>query len=356
VHDLACVVHLHSLHSDGTGTVPQIARAARRARADVVLLTDHDTLAARRLGEEGWYRGRRRCVDGMRGDVLLLAGTEVSPRRRNHYLAFGLDEPIDHAGLDGCAICRAVRDAGGFGFAAHPFSQGSRRFRDRAPGMPFDGLDCDALHGVELWSFVNDTGEAVTSLVEMLRFVAAPAWALDHPPQRNLRAWGELCRERRVVAIGGLDAHQFGKRIGPFVPLRVMGYQRSFRFIRTHVLCEEAPTGELEHDREQVYAALRRGRCYIAVDSIAPARGFRFEADDLPMGAEGPVARRTLRAHVPRPARLRLLRDGVELASAAGGSLEYEVDEPGVYRVEAYRHARGRERTWILSNPIYLRG
>ena len=29
--------------------------------------------------------------------------------------------------------------------------------------------------------------------------------------------------------------------------------------------------------------------------------------------------------------------------------------EPGVYRVEAYRDAHGRERTWILSNPIYLR-
>jgi hypothetical protein len=336
--------------------VPEIARAARRARADVVLLTDHDTLAARRRGEEGWYRGRRRCADGERGDVLLLAGAEVSPRRRNHYLAFGIDDPIDHRGLDASAICRAVRDAGGFGFAAHPFSQGSRRFRDRAPGMPFEALDCEALHGLELWSFVNDTGEAVTSLLEMLRFVAAPAWALDHPPERNLRVWDELCRERRVVAIGGLDAHQFGKRIGPFVPLRVMGYRRSFRFIRTHVLCENVLTGQLEHDRAEVYGPLREGRCYVAVDAVAPARGFRLEADDVTMGGEAPAGRRTLRARVPLPARLRLLRDGVELAAADGESLEHEVEGPGVYRVEAYRRAKGRERTWILSNPIYLRG
>ena len=33
-----------------------------------------------------------------------------------------------------------------------------------------------------------------------------------------MRRWDELCRERRVVAIGGLDAHQFGKRIGPWCP------------------------------------------------------------------------------------------------------------------------------------------
>ena len=51
--------------------MPEIARAAARAKADVVLLTDHDTLEAKRRGEEGWY-----------GDVLLLAGEEVSPLGR----------------------------------------------------------------------------------------------------------------------------------------------------------------------------------------------------------------------------------------------------------------------------------
>ena len=66
--DVACVVHLHSVHSDGTGTVAQIAAAARRAGVDVVLLTDHDTLEARRRGEEGWH-----------GPVLVCVGSEVSP-------------------------------------------------------------------------------------------------------------------------------------------------------------------------------------------------------------------------------------------------------------------------------------
>jgi hypothetical protein len=344
MHDLACVVHLHSLYSDGTGTVPEIARAARRAGADVVLLTDHDTLEAKRRGEEGWY-----------GKVLLLVGEEVSPARRNHYLAFGLDEEIDHNGLDAAGICRAVTAAGGFGFAAHPWSAGSARFKRAGDGMPFDGLDAEDLQGVELWSFVNDTAEAVTSIPELLGFVLAPGRALQHPPARNIRAWEELCRERRVVALGGLDAHQFGKRVGPVVPLRIMAYRRSFRFIRTHVLCERAPTGELEHDRELVYGALREGRCYIAVDSIAPARGFRFEAGDVPMGGEAPAGRRTVQIRVPLAARLRLLRDGVQIAGAEGALLDVEIEGPGVYRAEALRRSKGRERTWILSNPIYLR-
>lgn len=345
MHDLACVVHLHSLYSDGTGTVPEIARAARRAKADVVLLTDHDSLEAKRRGEEGWYGD----------DVLVLVGTEVSPPRRNHYLAFGIDAEVDHSRLDAAGICAAVRDAGGFGFAAHPFSRGSERFKRAGTGMPFDGLDCEALDGIELWSFVNDTGEALASVRDLLRFVLAPGRALDHPPERNMRAWDELCRERRVVALGGLDAHQFGQRVGRFVPLRVMGYARSFRYLRTHVLCSDALSGDLERDREQVYDALRAGRCYIAADAVAPARGFRFEADDVQMGQETPAGRRTLRAHTPLSARLRLLRDGRELASSEGTSLEQVVEEPGVYRVEARCRAKGRERTWIVSNPIYLR-
>jgi hypothetical protein len=347
MHDLSCVVHLHSVHSDGTGTVPEIARAARRSRADVVLLTDHDSLEAKRRGEEGWYGD----------DVLVLVGTEVSPARSNHYLAFGIEQEIDHAGLDGAGICAAVRAAGGFGFAAHPFSKGSERFKRTGSGMPFDAgaLRSEALDGIELWSFVNDTGEAFRGIPDVVRFVFAPGRALDHPPLGNLREWDALGQDRRLVGLGGLDAHQFGKRMGRFVPIRVMSYRRSFRHIRTHVLCSEPPTGELAHDRGVVYEALRSGRCYIAVHAVAPARGFRFEAEDLTMGQEGPAGRRTLRARTPLPARLRLLRDGRPISAAEGTSLDHPVEEPGVYRIEARRQAKGRERTWIVSNPIYLR-
>jgi hypothetical protein len=74
------------------------------------------------------------------------------------------------------------------------------------------------------------------------------------------------------------------------------------------------------------------------------------------MGGEAPAGPRTLRAQVPRDASLRLLRDGAEIAAVEGRVLEQRVEEPGVYRVEALRRRHGRERTWIMSNPIYLRG
>ena len=102
--DLACVVHLHTTHSDGTGTVADVVRAAQCNALDVVLLTDHDTLAGK--VDEGWH-----------DDVLLLVGEEVSPRHRDHTLVFGVDEVLDHRDRP---IAEVVRDAP-LAFAAHPF-------------------------------------------------------------------------------------------------------------------------------------------------------------------------------------------------------------------------------------------
>jgi hypothetical protein len=350
LHDLAGVIHVHSLYSDGTGTVAEIARAAAANGLDYVLLTDHDTLEARERGEEGWY-----------GSVLVLVGEEVSPLRENHYLAFGLDRPIDHHELGPAEIVARVNEAGGFGFLSHPFSKGSERFRRGAGGMPWRELEVAGYTGVELWSFVTDTGERLRGIPDLLRFIATPGRFVDHPPRANLEAWDRLCAARPCVALGGVDAHQLGIRIGNRVPLRLMAYKRSFRYLHTHVLVEQPLERALEPDREAVYSALRAGRVYIAMDSVAPARGFRFWAEGpqpLSMGDEAPAGEtgRTLQVRVPRPARLRLLRDGEEVAVAEqGAGLEHAVDGPGVYRVEAFLRSHGRERTWIISNPIYLR-
>lgn len=338
-YDLTCVIHVHSTHSDGSGTVPQIARAAERAGVDVVLLTDHDTLEAKRRGEERWY-----------GRALVLVGEEVSPTDRDHFLAFGIDQEISRR-LSGPEICEAVRTAGGFGFGAHPFSRGNERFR--RPGIPFGDPGC--LDGVELWSFLNDTGERLAGVRDIARMVWFPQRIIGAPPEDNLRQWDRLTQERRVVAVGGLDAHQFGIRVAGRVPLRLMGYKRTFQQLHTHVLTEEPLTRELKRDRALVFDALREGRCYIANDRVAPARGFGFWADGdgtVPMGAEASgETRLTLHARTPLRAAIRLLLNGRPVAAADAAELEHEASEPGVYRVEA----RLRDRPWIYSNPIYLR-
>jgi predicted metal-dependent phosphoesterase TrpH len=339
--DLACVVHCHSTHSDGTGTVPEIAAGAARAGVDVVLLTDHDTLEAKRRGEERWH-----------GEVLVCVGEEVSPTGGNHYLVFGLDEVLDRR-LAPAALHAAVRAGGGLGFLAHPFSRGSERFNRE--GMPWVDLEGDYT-GIELWNWVTDAAEGMRSIRDAARFVAAPGRVVVAPPAASLAAWDRLAARRPVVAIGGIDAHQVGVRVAGRVPLRLMSYERSFRHLRTHVLLDAPVSGEAAGDVAAVYAALRAGRCYLAVDSIAPGRGFSFGAEEVSMGAQATLeAGRELLARVPRPASLTLVHDGLPVARARGTELRHRAQQPGVWRVEASLHQLGRERTWIISNPLYLR-
>ena len=147
-------------------------------------------------------------------------------------------------------------------------------------------------------------------------FVAAPGRVLDHPPERNMRRWDELCRERRVVGDRRPRCAPVRQAGRPVVPVRRDGLppQLSDTSGRTSSAASRR-RASWSSDRELVFDALRAGRCYIGVDSVAPASGFRFEADDVPMGGEAPAGRRTLRMRTPLAARLRLLRDGAEIAS-----------------------------------------
>ena len=185
--------------------------------------------------------------------------------------------------------------------------------------------------GMELWSLITE--------------------AIDCPPARNLGEWDRRCMRDRVVAIGGVRAGG--------TALKALRDARSFRRLRTHVLCERAPTGELETDRQLVLAALREGRCYIGRDSLASTRGFRYYAEGpggyLSMGDESTAGDWTLHVRAPLKARMRLIRDGREIHATTASSLDVLADGPGVYRVEVEFEALGKVRTWIVSNPICLR-
>jgi len=346
LRDLACVIHVHSTFSDGTASVEELCESARATGRDVVLLTDHDTLGARRAGLEGWH-----------GSVLLGVGVEISSRG-GHYLAFGVDRELPRKRLDESEIPAAVRAQGGVGFAAHPFSAGAQMSHRLGRPHGWAALEDDGLAGIELWSLMTDAAEAWRTPWQAIAYVRDPERFLDGPPAHHLSAWDRLCAVRRVVAIGGLDAHQHGRRIGRRL-ISPMRNERYFGLLSTYVLCRRPPSGDGDADLDEVYASLREGCCFLSVDAIAPGRGFRYWAEgsgDLALlGEQRPAGVWTLRAALPRRARVTLLRDGTAIADASTAAFEHTVDMPGAYRVEARLPFRGRERLWLLSNPIYLR-
>ncbi|MBX5442741.1 MAG: CehA/McbA family metallohydrolase [Solirubrobacteraceae bacterium] len=343
--ELTCIVHVHSVYSDGTGTVAEIAAAAARTGADVVVVTDHDDTRA--AAEAGWRDG-----------VLVAAGHEISPGHGSHTLALGVPRPVRHRGRPLAAVLDEVHAAGGLAFAAHPFSRGGWLLGRAGRAAPFGDLRL-GVDGIELWSLVTDTLEHLHSPWRLLRFARDPDAVLADPPAANLAAWDAIGARRRMPAFAGLDAHQYGIRRGGRVVVRTMPYERTFALLRTHVLLDAPPTGDAAADTAAVGAAMAAGRAFLARDSLADATGFRFGAagGGPRMGGEArfeaPVE---LVARAPADCELRLWRDGRLVAGEAGArELRHVARGPGVWRVSAHLRHRGRLRTWVLANPVYLR-
>ena len=93
-------LHVHTVYSDGHGTVEKILETAAQKGIDGLAITDHDTL-------EGYYRAKA-C--GSR--LLVLPGFEVETDA-GHVLVLGL-ERLPPYGLGYEGLVEWARSLGGF--------------------------------------------------------------------------------------------------------------------------------------------------------------------------------------------------------------------------------------------------
>lgn len=331
-------LHVHGPLSEDSGTsVDRIVREARQAGLDFLVLTDH---------------GRDETPTGYRGGVLVLAGLEKSTDA-GHALVLGAS-PLGWR-LDGEPSTVAADAAlqGGFVIAAHP---GSTRADSRWTA------GCDGLAGVEALNFAEPGAwpRGLALLPALARYPLDPHGALLRAfrPGTEARAlWDSCLRERDFAGWLGSDAHG-GFPLGPlFVP--IPSHRAIFRLGSNHLSLAEPRTGDAAHDAALVWDALRRGRGYSAVDGLADASRFQFEAAGRASHASpgetlaAENARLTADAFGPPGTELVLLRDGQEVARAP--RIAQDVG-PGVYRVEGYLDPRrvpgGRRIPWIVSNAI----
>lgn len=340
-------LHVHTKHSDGTGTVENVAAAARRAGIDFVAVNDHAHMSrALNREEEDFY-----------GDVFVMMDLEVGVRY-HHYLAFDCRRMPRWDLAGGQEIIDEVKAAGGFGFLAHPFEK----------GMPLEGfvaytwndLDVTGFTGVCIWNFSSRWKERIAGVASGLLFIAFKSIFLKGPGRRTMDFWDRSCAGRRVVALGGADAHHKRYGFGPF-GIRPLTYDYLLGAITVHILSDVPFPKQPGQARRVICRALREGSLFVANDRIGPSRGFRFyyEPDEGPrcqMGEEAVFRPGRIYVEVPLEGEIRLFRDGSPVESVRGASLRRRVDVPGVYRVEVHRRVGlFGARPWIFSNPVYLR-
>ena len=346
--DYTAVIHLHSAYSyDGRASIPEILAAARKCAVDVLLLTDHSTIHARKEGYEGWQ-----------GGVLLVVGEEIAPRF-NHYLAFGLREAVACAEkepeLPPQAYIDRVRDGGGVGFIAHPDHEGTALFHVKH--YPWMDWTVTGYTGMGIWDFMTDWQKSLSGRIKAVLSYLYPAFFLRGPSAATLERWDHLTLDRRVVGIGELDNHDTLRRFCG-IPLRVFPFHRVFHLIRTHILLEETFSGDHRLDIASVLNAMRNGRVYISLDRYRAATGFSMlmaeRGREATMGDEFILHHAAeFQVRLPERARIRLIRNGTLFRKYTAKEFSEIIRDPGVYRIEADLNVLGRYHPWIWSNPIY---
>ncbi len=359
---LAGVIHVHTHRShDSEGRDDEVAAAAVRTGLDFVLITDHRS----EDGPADEWAERARRLDG----VLLVRGQEMRISGVGYVLVTRMDTVVTRweGGLG--SFAERVRRDGSLAIVAHPRSPLGRELwqPDSVPAIgaweAFDIVDMARRRLASPWvlyhvgsllaSFPLGLGDRSVMRLSREGFETPGAAALD-----------SLQARAPVTAVGGLDMHPKGRFRGALLP----GYDPFFRTLVNHV----DPSGPLPEDPEEAAEALaeaiRAGRVFVTFREAAAARSFTYRVRSpdggtaaRPAGQTPHLPGLTLEASVTDPpgrVLWRVVRDGETAAWVRGAALEWPLQGPGAYRVEAYLYAVRLgafvwdPRPWIYTNPI----
>ncbi len=342
-------IHIHSNLSDGKGSYTQIAYQASKAGIDFVCFNDHaHMLDSYSLDEEGIY-----------DNFTLIIGMEIG-RKDHHYLAYNLKEIPDLENASPQEVIDRVNEHGGFGFLAHPFEKGMR-FIEKSVTYRWHDLTVDGFTGICIWNFSSRWKEGVKTIFHGAFHLIFKVQALKGPSKETLSFWDNLCQKRKVVAIGGSDAHGTMIKLG-FIKAIFLPYDFLLNSINIHVFLKKKIFKDFKAAKDDIYEAMKSGRLFIANDRLSSAKGFKYcflsdDGSDLFMGEEDNFSSSgNMLVELPSKGEIRLIRNGEAIGSHRGMEAVFPVLKNGVYRVEVYKYVQlFGWRPWIFTNPIYLR-
>lgn len=343
-------VHVHTIRSDGSGTLDDVAAAAAKAGLSFVVITDHGD-------------GRRMEPPSYRSGVLVLDGSEVSVTQ-GHVLAIGAREAEYPLGGEAADAIEDIHRLGGIAVAAHPTSP-KPDLAWRAWNAYYDGLEW--MNADSEWRDESTAAFLRLALGYWLRPAAAVARTFDRPASALQRA-DTVGASRMIVLLAGHDAHA---RIGKGTEddpgsrsLPLPSYRAVFSSFAIRAMLDTTFTGAAADDAAILLRALRHGRVFTAIDGLAG--GGRFSFSLRSGGATASIGDRLIPAgdlqadivsDAPEGARIVVLGNGREVASGPAPHLQAQfASAPGPYRVEVrLPDAPGTPPVpWIVSSPIFV--
>jgi len=308
-------LHMHTIHSDGDWTIPELISSARSLGLDFICITDHNT-SSHHLEIDNLSKSLSQPLV-MRGEEITTYG--------GHTNAWGLPSGawIDFRVRSGDTnrirrLAAVVHRTGALISINHPF----------------------ALCGGCAWSY--DSAARGFDAIEVWN----GAW--DETDEQALKMWDKILQTgRHITAIGSSDSHRAANPIGQPT---------------THV------AAKVESQRA-LLDAIRQGRVYLTREVGEPVLGFEAETtgkrrtrrevgDEVHLSTPAPIRFLVSTQTVPPGATISLLSNGRvlrTLSTATDGRpqvIEVQCRSDSYYRLEVRDGAKGM---LALTNPIYVK-
>ena len=349
--DCAGVIHLHTTASDGEQELSDFVQVAEALGLDFLVLGDHNVINPE-------YKN-------IQSSVVIVPGLEYTPGYSfehdeegnptnydsgpNHLLAIGVTEPSTEDFSNPQANIDTVAAQGGLSFLAHPADY----------WLPWKDWQVERYDGLEIWTYLSNWAESAMVQELGAKALKDPDAVLTEPNNRLIKHWDTVGYQRRLIGIGSTDAHSKMQSLQGENHL-VFPLDKELHSIRTHVLLKDSLSDSRSEASSQIVEALSKGRCFIALDSLADATGFQFWlemdgrrydiGDEIGLRDTNPNG--NLHVSVPHSATIKVIFNGKVTHQAEKDQLNIPIQlAQGVYRVEAWI----KDRIWTLSNPIYLR-
>jgi PHP domain/PHP-associated len=308
-------LHMHTVHSDGDWTIPELLSSARSLGLDFICITDHNT-SSHHLEIDNLSKSLSQPLV-MRGEEITTYG--------GHTNAWGLPSGawIDFRVRSGdtnriTRLAAVVHRTGALISINHPF----------------------ALCGGCAWSY--DSAARGFDAIEVWN----GAW--DDTDEQALKMWDKILQTgRHITAIGSSDSHRAANPIGQPT---------------THVAARVA-------SQRALLDAIRQGRVYLTREVGEPVLSFEAETagkrrtrrevgDEVHLSTPAPVRFLVSTQTVPPGATISLLSNGRLLRTLSATTdgrpqvIEVQCRSDSYYRLEV---RDGAKAMLALTNPIYVK-
>lgn len=360
-YDYRGAINVQSDLSTGLSSANEIVDDARAAGLDFLVMTDVNQFG-RADFLNGYYGGLMVMSEGeysfLDSRVLLLASNSgksfPDAAQASLFLTDLLSQPGENPRDDLTIL-------------AHPFQNGQPTWSGSYPS---------GLHGIEILNPKSMSSSAwrdskLDIFWSLVTYPFNSRYAflrLFREPSSELATWDSLLREQTVYGFAGADANARALPLANYL-IRFPTYQKSLELNSNHILLKSELTGNFAKDRAKIMNAFRQGNFYISMDALADPKGFNalLYDHDKPflMGSKVPFRKgQVIEAVLPQQPNaffeIVLWKNGQREMTENSTRLRYEVEEPGVYRIQVRVSPMlpipdgKRWISWIYSNPFII--